>query len=73
MKGRHVDMNGRAMDRQVLSLVLKSQQRSAARRRHEAALQAEVRRLALSARRKTSPPDAAAPDGDEDPSVHPAA
>lgn len=66
-------MNRQATDREVLSLALKGQQWSAARRRHEAALQAEVRRLALSARRKRSQPHAAAPDRDQDPSVHPAA
>ena len=49
-------MDGQLEDFEVLSVALKSQQWSAARRRDEALIQAEVRRLALSDRRKTSRP-----------------
>jgi hypothetical protein len=56
-------MDGQAKDSEVLSVALKSQQRSAAKRRHESFIQAELKRLALSDRRKTTrPKDAPAED-----------
>ena len=65
-------MDRRAKEFEVLSVALKSQQWSAARRRHEAFIQAELRRLALSDRRKTIAPKDT-PDGHRDTSMYPAA
>jgi len=56
MKGEQVEMKGQGTkEDQVQWLALKSRQWSAARRRHEALIQAEVRRLARSDRRRTTP------------------
>lgn len=47
-------MHGQANDSKAPSVAPKSQQRPAARRRYEAFIQAELRRLALSDRRTAS-------------------
>lgn len=65
-------MDGQAKDSEVLSVALKSQQWSGAKRRHEAFIQAELRRLALSDRRNTTRPKDV-PAEDQDTSVYPAA
>ena len=65
-------MRDRAETPEVLSLALKGQQWAAARRRHEAALQAEVRRLARAARR-TAREYRDASNRERDPSNDPAA
>ena len=72
-KGEQVRMKGQgAKEDQVQWLALKSQQWSAARRRHDARIQAEVMRLARSNGRRTKPVRHA-PSGDQGETLPPAA